>query len=207
MIYSGFYDSFGGDRKYSGDQIGMIFDGIMSDGIIYGWPSKEESFKVSVKSSADRTVEIAKGRAWFDHRWIFNDYPIIETFEPLELPETTARIDAVYLSVDKNRESRVTELKIKKGVPAEYYGGVSNPERPSVKSDDDKITNHVLAYVKVEYTDGAYVLSVDDARGTAETPWVSYHLTIDDKTEEAVDLYFAKHFVWDPEEKHLTIIV
>ena len=64
----GFYNSLNHDRKYDARQIGMLFDGLITDGV---YRSIGRAFAVSVNSGM--ILNVAEGRAWFDHTWTLND--------------------------------------------------------------------------------------------------------------------------------------
>ena len=129
-VTSGFFDAVisGGipDRKYSADQFGAIFDGIITDGVFEKFPStvynstdeKWEPFKVS--ASEDSTldhiqIEIGPGRAWLNKTWTLieeSDYEI-KTIEPRN--NADPRLDGVYIKVDKSE--RRNSIWVEKGTP------------------------------------------------------------------------------------------
>ena len=71
-ISYGFYNSINHDRKYNAEQISSIFDGIITDGVYH---SIGNAF--SVTPGTDMSVNVASGRAWFNHTWTLNDAMII----------------------------------------------------------------------------------------------------------------------------------
>ena len=116
-VISGFFDAVigqsGPDRKYSADDFGAIFDGIITDGVFEKFPSsvynstdkKWEPFKVTASdnSSLDHIqVNVGPGRAWLDRTWTLiedNDSePITLNARNVLLP----RLDGIFIKVDKS---------------------------------------------------------------------------------------------------------
>ena len=90
----GFYNSLNHDRKYDARQISRLFDGLITDGV---YRSIGSVFAVSVNSGM--ILNVAEGRAWFDHTWTLND-----TVMTVTLPEAHSvytKIVAIIIRVDK----------------------------------------------------------------------------------------------------------
>lgn len=112
----GFYDAIEDngewDREYTASQFSSVFDGLVTDGV-YG--SIGDCFMVRENSpTANMTVIVGTGRAWFDHTWSLNSDPY-----PIEIPTAhTAlpRIDTVYLYV--NTSQRENSIEVMQGVAA-----------------------------------------------------------------------------------------
>lgn len=68
MITSGFFDSLNGDRKYNSDQLSLMLEGLVGDGIYENVGNK---FKVS--AAGGMSVSIGSGRAVIKGRWIKSD--------------------------------------------------------------------------------------------------------------------------------------
>lgn len=117
---SGFYNSVGHDRKYDAVQMGMIFDGIIVDGV---YQSIGEALIVKVNASPN-TVLVGPGRAWFNHSWSYNDSDMIMEKPQAEL--LLPRIDAIVLDVDASDAVRINSIKWVLGTPS------STPQRPTM---------------------------------------------------------------------------
>lgn len=125
-LTSGFYPSKNGDRKYSAEQFGSLFDGILRDGILQYYGDK---FIVK-PATTGFGVLVGSGRAWYNHIWVLNtsDYYLgLSGAETLQY-----RRDAVVLRIAKDT-ARAASLYIAKGTAT----GNSNPMAPSVSSTDD----------------------------------------------------------------------
>lgn len=68
-LRSGFWDSIGGDRVYSAYDMGIPFDGLISDGVFQNWGS---AFRCEPGSDG-KTLLISSGKGWKNHRWAVND--------------------------------------------------------------------------------------------------------------------------------------
>lgn len=154
----GFYNSVNHDRKYDAEQISRIFDGIITDGVYH---SVGEAF--SVTAGTDMSVNVASGRAWFNHTWTYNDAIIV-------LPITAAhsvykRIDAVIVRIDTT--NRTNSICVKDGTPA------SDPVKPTMESTS-VLYEYPLAYVTVEPGATAVKSSgIEFVVGTSECPFVA----------------------------------
>lgn len=154
----GFYNSLNGDRKYDARQVSRLFDGLITDGV---YRSIGSAFAVSVNSGM--TLNVAEGRAWFDHTWTLND-----TIMTVTLPEAHSvysKIVAIVIRIDK--ANRVNSIVYKEGTAG------SEPQKPTM----DKTTNlseYPLAYVTI----GPGVMEISPGKieqviGTSECPFVT----------------------------------
>lgn len=156
-VSSGFFDAYlqSGvpDRKYSADQFGAIFDGIISDGVFEKYPStvynstnnKWEPFKVyaSDNSSLDHLeIVVGPGRAWFDKTWTLNDGET--TIDLNDRNSTLDRLDGIYIKVDKdNRQNSIVK------VTGNISDGALHPTlNPPVNTNN--ITYYLIATVLVK---------------------------------------------------------
>lgn len=147
-VISGFFDavlnsSSVPDRKYSAEDFGAIFDGIISDGIFQKYPTPDsEPFKVTVitdASLAHPAVQINPGRAWLDRTWTLNDSTYILQLE--DRNTTSPRIDGIYIQVNKdNRSNAIVKIT---GTP-----DPSNPI-PATPVNTGNVIHHLIAYVRV----------------------------------------------------------
>lgn len=153
-ISYGFYNSTNHDRKYNAEQISSIFDGIITDGVYH---SIGDAF--SVTPGTDMSVNVASGRAWFNHTWTLNDAMII--VELTAAHQVYDRIDAIILKVD--RDTRTNTITAKAGIPS------SSPAKPTMADGE-----HPLAYVRVNH--GATDIKAANIQfvvGTSECPFVA----------------------------------
>ena len=160
-LTSGFYSSKDGDRKYSAEQMGELFDGLIHYGI---YQSYGQALRVTA-ISGKWAVRIGTGRAFLNKTWVNNDEPYDL---PLEQPDVThTRWDLVCLRINREPSVRAASFAIYKGVSS------SNPQIPNVRSTDlDKW--YPLARIRIspgmqQVTDN----HVWNARGSSATPWVT----------------------------------
>lgn len=154
----GFYNSVNHDRKYDAVQLSRIFDGVITDGVYH---SVGEAFSVSFNSGL--TVNVASGRAWFDHTWTFNDSIIV--LQHSAAHPVYDRIDAIVLRV--NETNRENDIVVKDGTAS------SAPAKPEM-TDSDVIHEHPLAYVTIRAN--ATEIAPKDIQyvvGTSECPFVA----------------------------------
>lgn len=135
-VTSGFFPSLSGDRKYSALQMGMLFDGLIQDGV---YMDIGKHFEVTAVENT-MSVAIASGRAWFNHTWTYNDAPVTMQLDPAE--SLISRIDSVILTVDTNENARRNYLSILKGK------GSVNPVRGDLVNDEKK-HQYVIADIYV----------------------------------------------------------
>ena len=158
-ITYGFYNSHDHDRLYSAEQFGMIFDGLIKDGVYaqYG-----RSFEVVPRSGMD--VYVQSGRAWFDHTWTLNDSDNT-TWVTLDAADIQYdRYDAIVLRV--NKSTRVNSIIKKTGQAA------SSPQKPEMTATAT-IIDHPLAYILVPRSATSIVsANIQPAVGTSECPFV-----------------------------------
>lgn len=154
----GFYNSLNHDRKYDARQIGMLFDGLITDGV---YRSIGRAFAVSVNSGM--ILNVAQGRAWFDHTWTLND-----TIMTVTLPEAHSvytKIVAVIIRVDK--ANRVNSIVCKEGTAG------SEPKKPTMNKTAN-LSEYPLAYVTID--PGVTEISpgkIEQVIGSSECPFVT----------------------------------
>ena len=120
---SGFFVSINGDRKYSADDFGRMFDGVISDGIFQNWG---RGYRVSKGSGRDIVIE--SGRAWFKGHWIENDSNKVYVLN--EGSTDGDRYDAIFLKVDKSPNVRAGGIRVVQGtVGAAFF---SLPRTPII---------------------------------------------------------------------------
>ena len=155
----GFYNASNHDRLYNAEQVSQLFDGLIQNGIY-----ETIGGAMTVSPGTGMSVNVAPGRAWFDHTWTYNDAIL-----PLELEESVSvigRIDAVVLEIDARIDKRTNTIKVITGTPS------SEPQKPEL-INTDQIHQYPLAYVTV----GPDVTSIgtgeiENMVGTEQTPFV-----------------------------------
>lgn len=135
-LTSGFFNSKAGDRKYNAEQVGEIFDGILTDGII---PSYGQIFDVNTANNGMQ-ITVGTGRAWFDHTWTKNDSIMILTVPMSDI--TRPRYDAVVLEINRSEGVRANSIKIVTGVPS------INTTKP-ILLNTSEVKQYPLAYIYV----------------------------------------------------------
>lgn len=154
----GFYNSLNHDRKYDARQISRLFDGLITDGV---YRSIGRAFAVSVNSGM--TLNVAEGRAWFDHTWTLND-----TIMTVTLPEAHSvytKIVAVIIRVDE--ANRVNSIVCKEGTAG------SEPKKPTMDKTAN-LSEYPLAYVTID--PGVTEISpgkIEQVIGSSECPFVT----------------------------------
>ena len=121
------------DRVYNADQMSTYFRGLISDGIYQNIEGG-----LQVKASTGMTVQIMKGRAVLDSRWMENTSVIDITLNPSHV--TLNRYTAIVMRVDYNE--RTISIVAKDGANA------TTPTRPSM-TRTSLIKEYCLAYVYV----------------------------------------------------------
>lgn len=159
-ISYGFYNSVNHDRRYNANQMASIFDGVITDGVYH---SIGDAF--SVTPGTGMNVNVAPGRAWFDHTWTVNDAILV--VELTAAHQVYDRIDAIVLRVDGDK--RTNSIVAKAGTAS------SAPVKPTMTNDDDKkIHEHPLAYVRVNHgTTDIKPANIQFVVGTSECPFVA----------------------------------
>ena len=159
-VTSGFFNSLNRDRRYNAQQMSAIFDGIINDGVF-------ANIGVAFAITADTgvTVNIGKGKAWFNSAWVYNDAPLPKTFEGAEV--VLDRIDAIVVEVDHNESVRMGDIKIVKGTPS------SSPQRPAMVNTTNK-SQHPLAYIYRKAGSTAITQAdITNMVGTSECPYIT----------------------------------
>lgn len=173
-ITSGFFDSVSGDRKYTAQQFGSLFTGIISDGVFSGVGG---GMKVEARSSQ---VYINSGRAWYRGTWIDND-----AYASLNVPANThpnySRYDAVVLTFDSSSSVRRNSIDYVAGTAA------ATPLKPALKNDS--LTKQMpLCYIFRPANSTTITQSnIESTIGTAECPYITGPLKTIDVTDVVRD--------------------
>ena len=165
----GFYDSIGGDRPYTADQMGAIFDGIVNDGI---YQAIGDAFAVEPKSGMQITV--GSGRCWFNHTWTENNDELLLSIAASN--NLQSRIDTVVIQIDKSVGARANSIRIIQGTYS------STPVAPAL-TRSGTLFQYPLADILVR--NGATSIANTDImnrRGQNPTNWVTGPLKVLDST-------------------------
>lgn len=114
-VVSGFFNSVSGDRKYNADHFGRFFDGLICDGVYVNYPEKrangtytpanERGFYVSPGDGV--SVNIAPGRCFFDHCWMYNDSTEVVDLNSVKPSNALSKkLVAIFIDVDTSQEGR-----------------------------------------------------------------------------------------------------
>ncbi|MDE6777611.1 MAG: hypothetical protein K2J25_06675, partial [Oscillospiraceae bacterium] len=136
MITYGFFDSVDGDRKYNADDISNYFLKLISDGV---FPTPADSMQVQEVSGM--TVKVSAGWGFISCKWIHNDSDLYLTLDEPDI--ILDRKDRIVMRL--NRDTRLIEIAIKKGIPAE-----SAYTAPPELQRDESIWELSIAYINVE---------------------------------------------------------
>lgn len=121
-LFSGYFNSINGDRKYNAETMSKYFSGIISKGVLQNYLN---AFQVVTAGAMAVTVQ--SGRAYFsDGRWIENTTPINLTLDSADV--LLGRIDRIVLRMDNTSEARNCSIIIKKGTAA------SSPVAPMLEN-------------------------------------------------------------------------
>ena len=165
-VNCGFFDSFGGDRKYYTSDISHLFDGIIRDGIFAS--IGDDPLGVTA-NGVDNVVTVGSGKCWFNHTFTENEGAL-----RIACPEANQmgldRYDAIIVEIDKSELIRDCSIKV---ISGKEHG--TNPERPELTRDDIKQKyQYALCYIK--RNSGSTVIrqtDIEDVRGDDETPFVT----------------------------------
>lgn len=169
-VTSGFFNSINGDRKYSAEQFGAIFDGVIVDGV---FASVGDKFKIV--PSGGNTVEVGSGRAWFRHVWIFNDAPVRLDLTPADV--LTNRVDTIVIEVDTRTQNRRATIKVVEGDRA------TTPRRKNMVRDSGVYQYPIADIFRNAGSQKIEERHITTVIGTGDTPWVTGPLKTLDATE------------------------
>ena len=158
----GFFNSVGHDRKYDAVQHGMIFDGIITDGI-YATYLKAMVVKASENASE---VIVQPGRAWFNHTWSYNDsdYPVAAPEPEVVLD----RIDTLVLDVNSEDAVRNNQFLWVQGTPTSQ-----TPEPPALIHTATHNQYPLCDVYRQAGTTMIYAADITNRVGTSDCPFVT----------------------------------
>ena len=134
-VSSGFFNSVNGDRVYNADDIANYFEGLLTNGVFYGYGTGLGVFENP--AGADMSVVVGTGKAMALGKFIKNTNQL--TLE-LETGGSQPRYDAIVAGVDL--DARTADIYVKQGTEA------VSPAYPSRYNNVDTV-ELVLAYVYV----------------------------------------------------------
>ena len=165
MLKSGFFDSLWGDRYYSADDFGGLFDGIITDGIIPNYKSELQVGIGGYSGYMTNAVVVKPGRAWFNRTWTYIDSNYTVSLNP---PHATLdRYDVVVLEVNKEDDVRENSIVVITGEAS------SNPVIPNINYGIyGDIHRYPLGLVHRRAGRSAvYATDITDMRGTEQCPF------------------------------------
>ena len=172
----GFYNSIDHDRRYTAEQFGSIFDGVINDGV---FQNIGELFAVTPNEGMQ--ILVGTGRAWFNCTWTLNDTKYL--LECSESNQIFDRIDLIVLEVNTTSNVRENSLKIVEGTAS------STPVRPEI-IDNEYVHQHIIAEIRVRAnTTEINESDIKNLVGTSECPFVTGILEVN-----SVDYLYSQ---WD----------
>lgn len=158
----GFFNSVNHDRKYDAVQHGMVFDGIITDGI-YATYLKAMVVKASSNPSE---VIVQPGRAWFNHTWSYNDadYPVAAPDPEVVLD----RIDTLVLDVNNEDAVRNCQFLWVQGTPTSQV-----PEAPELIRTATHNQYPLCDVYRQAGTTQIYAADITNRVGTSDCPFVT----------------------------------
>ena len=154
----GFFNSLNGDRVYNADQIGNMFEGLISNGV---YENIGDAF--IVRAAGGMNVTVGSGRAFVGKKWAFNDAAV--TVEISAANASLNRYTAVVLR--RSMTTRDVVITTIDGTPA------ANPVKPAIVRDN---TTYDLCLAMVYVAAGATALSqanISDTRAGDRCGWVT----------------------------------
>ena len=159
-LTSGFYNSQNGDRRYSAEDFGRIFNGIITDGVFAAIGSK-----MFVRAVSGMRIAVGSGRAWIDGTWVNND-----TDFNLQLANGASvgdRIDMVVLEVNREDNVRAASIKVISGTAS------SSPTDPTLENSGRTIQKPLAKIYVVQGASTINQARITNLTGTNVFPYVT----------------------------------
>ena len=152
MLSFGFYNSKGGDRVYDAEQIGAMFNGLITDGVFANY---KEALRVTV-GDGPRKIVVHPGRAWFNGTWTEVDDDGHNIFLGASF-----EVDATfYICLAVSKKSRFNSIAYYKNIPE------NNP--------DTGLYYYLLAQINIPAgSDRITDSMITDTRGSDLCPYVT----------------------------------
>lgn len=156
-IRCGFFNSVNNDRKYNAEDMGRLFEGVISDGI---FSTIEPKFKVeAVPETMDLLVN--NGKAWFHERYFEIYDPVTVSIRPTDI---NPRIDAICICINTNDSVRAGSIEV-------VEGRTSKPSMPV----EDGVYYIPIAWITIGPNDTVSTdLDIESNVGNATDPVESY---------------------------------
>lgn len=155
----GFFDSINGDRKYSADEFGQIFEGIISDGVM---ANSRNGLEIKPYTNGSKII-VSSGKAWFNNHYIVNDTDYtIDLVNPVDKIPSGSTIPAaviiatIYILIDtRNTDGgRSCSIKIAYGnVGSEVESQHLDPTQPNISTETGQ---YVYPLADVRYNQYMY---------------------------------------------------
>lgn len=159
-VTSGFFNSLNHDRRYSAEQFGSMFDGLIHDGVYMNIGDRFE-----VKALEGNSVTVGIGHAWFNRSWIQND--ALYTIDCGVSEILLDRWDAIVLDIDHTDATRLNTIQLIKGASS------SEPVKPTlIKSEGHN--QYPLCYIyRKSGSETITQADITNMIGTSECPFVT----------------------------------
>lgn len=156
-IRCGFFNSVNNDRKYNAEDMGRLFEGVISDGV---FSTIEPKFKVeAVPETMDLLVN--NGKAWFHERYFEIYNPVTVSIRPTDI---NPRIDAICICINTNDSVRAGSIEV-------VEGRTSKPSMPV----EDGVYYIPIAWITIGPNDTVSTdLDIESNVGNATDPVESY---------------------------------
>ena len=156
----GFYNSKNGDRKYYAEQMAMLVDGLITNGVFMTVGNQ-----FMVRPGSGMSVVVDTGHAWYDATWSHNDSEMIMTASQSDV--LLDRIDALVLEVDKTESVRQNAIKWVAGTPG------TNPVKPTL-TFSEYLRQRPIAYVTIPANSTEITAdNIEYVVGTSECPFAT----------------------------------
>lgn len=195
-IKYGFFNSQGGDRKYTAADIGEYLHGIITSGVY-----ADASDSLQVLSAGELTVEVQPGRAMLNFKYLENDAPLALT---LSAGGTQDRVDAIVARMSLN--DRLCEIVVKEGTPA------ASPVAPSMTRTDVTFEIMLASVYVAKLASSITQSSITDTRANTavcgyvtgaiqqldtSTLWAQYRAANEEKLAENDAYLAAQRQAWE----------
>ncbi len=160
-IRCGFFNSVNNDRKYNAEDMGRLFEGVISDGI---FSTVEPKFEVeAVPETMDLLIN--NGKAWFHERYF-------EIYDPetvsIRQTDINSRIDAICICINTTDSVRAGSIEVIEGSEAE------TPSKPSMPIEEG-VYYIPIAWITIDSNDTVSTdLDIVSNIGNATDPVESY---------------------------------
>lgn len=159
-VTSGFFNSLNHDRRYTAEQFGSMFNGLIHDGVYMNIGDRFE-----VKALEGNSITVGIGHAWFDESWLKND--ALYTIDCGVSEILLDRWDAVVLDFDHTDAIRLNTIQYIKGAAS------SEPIKPTlIKSEGHN--QYPVAYIyRASGSESITQADITNMIGTSECPFVT----------------------------------